>query len=73
MQMRGAQAVVDIFRQEGVECVFGIPGATEVRFMDALEDATDVRYILGLHEVVAAGMAEGYARTSGKVGVLRRL
>jgi benzoylformate decarboxylase len=38
--------------------------------MDALEKAPDIRYILGLHEVVCAGMAEGYARASGKVGFL---
>lgn len=62
--------MLDIFRREGVEYIFGIPGATEVFFMDALEDYSDIKYVLGLHEVVVAGMAEGYARTSGKVGVL---
>jgi benzoylformate decarboxylase len=70
MQMTGRQAVLEIFRKEGVEYIFGIPGATEVLFMDALEDCPDIKYILGLHEVAAAGMAEGYARTSGKVGIL---
>jgi benzoylformate decarboxylase len=38
--------------------------------MDAFEEAPDIRYILDLHEVVRAGMAEGYARASGKVGFL---
>ena len=70
MQMTGRQALLDIFRREGVEYIFGIPGATEVLFMDALEDCHDLKYILGLHEVVVAGMAEGYARASGKAGVL---
>lgn len=70
MQMSGSKALCEILRREGVEYVFGIPGATEVRFMDALEDYPDIKYVLGLHEVVAAGAAEGYARTSGKVGVL---
>jgi benzoylformate decarboxylase len=70
MKLTGAAALMEIFRREGVEYIFGIPGATEVFFMDALEDQPDIRYILGLHEVVAAGMAEGYARTSGKAGVL---
>jgi benzoylformate decarboxylase len=70
MEMTGSQALLEIFRREGVQYVFGIPGATEVLFMDALEDCPDIMYVLGLHEVVVAGIAEGYARTSGKVGVL---
>ncbi len=68
--MKGKKALVDLLQHEGVEYVFGIPGATEILFMDALEEATDIRYILSLHEVVCAGMAEGYARASGKVGFL---
>ena len=70
MRMSGGQAVVEILRQEGIEYIFGIPGATEVFFMDAMEDCPDIQYILGLHEVAAAGMAEGYARTSGRPAVL---
>jgi benzoylformate decarboxylase len=70
MQMTGSAALMEIFRREGGEYIFGLPGATEIFFMDALEDRSDIRYILGLHEVVAAGMAEGYARTSGKPGIL---
>lgn len=70
MEMTGRQALLEIFRSEGVQYIFGIPGATEVLFMDALEDCPDITYVLGLHEIVAAGMAEGYARTSGRVGVL---
>ena len=57
-------------RYESVEYIFGIPGATEVMFMDALERYPEMKYILGLHEVIAAGMAEGYARMSGKPGFL---
>ena len=66
----GKKALIDLLRYEGVSYVFGIPGATEIQFMDALEEAPDIRYILGLHEVVCAGMAEGYARASGKIGFL---
>lgn len=69
-RMSANKALIDLLHHEGVEYVFGIPGATEVLFMDALEKAPDIRYILGLHEVVCAGMAEGYARASGKVGFL---
>jgi benzoylformate decarboxylase len=68
--MTGKKALVELLRREEVEYVYGIPGATEILFMDALEEAPDIRYILGLHEVVCAGMAEGYARASGKVGFL---
>jgi len=68
--MTGKKALIELLRHEGVEYVFGIPGATEILFMDALEEAPDIQYILGLHEVVCAGMAEGYARASGKIGFL---
>ena len=68
--MDGKEALVELMRAEGVEYVFGIPGATEILFMDALEDAPDIRYVLGLNEIVCAGMAEGYARASGKPGFL---
>jgi len=68
--MKGSKALIELLRREGVEYVFGIPGATEIQFMDALEKVPDIQYVLGLHEVVCAGMAEGYARASGKVGFL---
>ena len=68
--MSGGKALVELLRQEGVEYVFGIPGATEILFMNALEEAPEIRYILGLHEVVCVGMAEGYARATGKAGFL---
>jgi benzoylformate decarboxylase len=63
-------ALIEVLRGEGVEYVFGIPGATEIHFMDAVERAPEIRYVLGLHEMVCAGMAEGYARASGKPGFL---
>ncbi len=64
------RALMEIIRAEGVKYVFGIPGATEIHFMDALEGAGDIRYVLGLQEVVCAGMAEGYARATGRPGFL---
>jgi benzoylformate decarboxylase len=70
MRMCGAKALMEVFCQEGVEYIFGIPGATEVYFMNALEDYPAIQYVLGLHEAVATGMAEGYSRTSGKPAVL---
>ena len=69
-KIKGAEALIEILKSEGVEYVFGIPGATEVLFMDALENTTGIKYILGLNEIVSAGMAEGYARITGKPGFL---
>jgi benzoylformate decarboxylase len=66
----GKRALIELLRGEDVEYVFGIPGATEIHFMDALEEAPDIQYILGLQEVVCAGMAEGYARATGRPGFL---
>ena len=66
----GKEALMRILRSEGVEYVFGIPGATEAQFIDAMEDHPEFKYVLCLHEIVAVGMAEGYARMSGKPGVL---
>ena len=68
--MSTKKVLVDLLQNEGVEYVFGIPGATEIQFMDALEGAPDIQYILGLNEIVCAGMAEGYARATGKPGFL---
>jgi len=68
--MTGRQALTELLRNEGVEYVFGIPGATELFFMDALEKCPEIKYILGLNEIVCVGMAEGYARVSGKPGFL---
>ncbi len=67
---RGAFALIDILKKEGVKYVFGIPGATEILFMDALEREPDIQYILSLNEIVSAGMAEGYARATGKPAFL---
>lgn len=69
-KMKCAEALIEILKNESIEYVFGIPGATEVLFMDALEKHTDIEYILGLNEIVSAGMAEGYARATGKPGFL---
>ena len=68
--MTGREALMQILHDEGVEYIFGMPGATEVLFMDALEKQREIKYILCLHEVIAVGAAEGYARTSGKVGLV---
>ena len=68
MILSGAEMIVQAFQREGVECVFGIPGGQVIPLYDALYDAP-FRTILTRHEQAACHAADGYARTSGKVGV----
>jgi acetolactate synthase-1/2/3 large subunit len=68
MKITGAQAIVKALEQEGVEVIFGYPGAAICPFYDALIDSK-IRHILTRHEQGAVHAASGYARTSGRVGV----
>jgi acetolactate synthase-1/2/3 large subunit len=68
-KMTGAQAVVESFSKEGVEYVFGLPGGACLPLFDALYDAK-FKVILVRHEQGAVHMAEGYARSTGKPGVV---
>jgi benzoylformate decarboxylase len=63
---RARDVLLDILRDEGVTHVFGNPGSTEMPLMDALVDAPDIRYVLGLQEATAVGMADGRALASGR-------
>ena len=65
----GAKAVVEAFTKEGVEYVFGLPGGACLPLFDALYDAK-FKVILVRHEQGAVHMAEGYARATGKPGVV---
>lgn len=69
-EIKAKEALIHILKENQVEYIFGIPGATETFFMDTLEDHPDIHYILSMHEIVAVGAAEGYARASGKPGYL---
>ncbi len=68
-KMTGAQAVVEAFTKEGVEYVFGLPGGACLPLFDALYDAK-FKVILVRHEQGAVHMAEGYARSTGRPGVV---
>ena len=68
--MSGARAVIEVLREHGVDLVFGYPGGAVLPIYDALFDAHDIRHILARHEQGAAHAAEGYARSSGKIGVV---
>ena len=68
MTRRARDVLLDILRDEGVTHVFGNPGSTEMPLMDALVDAPDITYVLGLQEATAVGMADGWALASGRAG-----
>ncbi len=65
----GAQILLDCLKREGVDTIFGYPGARSLLVHDALMDDPDIRHILVRHEQAAAHAADGYSRTTGKVGV----
>ena len=67
--MRGAQAVVECLKEQGVDTIFGYPGGMILPLYDALYDDKSINQILVTHEQNAAHAADGYARASGKVGV----
>jgi acetolactate synthase I/II/III large subunit len=67
--MTGAEALVEALITEGVGCVYGIPGAQENELWDTLKDK-GLPYLLVTHEFSAACMADGYARSTGRPGVL---
>ncbi|EEP60912.1 biosynthetic-type acetolactate synthase large subunit [Sulfurihydrogenibium yellowstonense] len=68
-EKRGADIVVDVLIKEGVDTVFGLPGGAIMEVYDALFDAP-FRNVLTRHEQAACHMADGYARATGKVGVV---
>ena len=57
---------MEMLEAEGVEYVFGNPGTSESAIIDALEEHPNLQYILATQEGVAMGMADAYARSSGK-------
>ena len=65
----GARILLECLKREGVNTIFGYPGARSLLVHDALMDDADIRHILVRHEQGAAHAADGYARTTGKVGV----
>jgi len=69
-QMTGAEMVVEALKDQGVEVIFGYPGGAVLPIYDALFQQDKVQHILVRHEQGAAHAAEGFARSSGKVGVL---
>lgn len=68
--MTGAQAVIASLEAEGVDTIFGYPGGQAIKIYDALYDSKQIHHVLARHEQGATHMADGYARATGKVGVV---
>ncbi len=71
MKLSGAQIIAEILLEQGVDTVFGYPGGTILNVYDVLYEHSDkIRHILSSHEQHAAHAADGYARATGKTGVV---
>ena len=68
-ELTGAQMICEALIAEGVEVLFGYPGGAIMPFYHALPEYPQLHHVLVRHEQAAGHAAEGYARTSGKVGV----
>ena len=68
--MKGTKLFVEALRNEGVDTVFGYPGGALIPLFDELVDAEDINFILPRHEQAGAHAADGYARVTGKPGVV---
>jgi acetolactate synthase I/II/III large subunit len=66
----GADVVLRTLERDGVEVCFGLPGGAILPIYDAIARGTEIRHVLARHEQGAGHMAEGYARASGRVGVV---
>ena len=70
MQLTGSEIVIECLKEQGVDTVFGYPGGTILNIYDELYKHSDeIHHILTSHEQGAAHAADGYARSTGKVGV----
>lgn len=70
MKMSGAEILIECLKREGVEYIFGYPGGVVLGIFDLLHDEKDIKLILARHEQGAVHAADGYARSTGKTGVV---
>ena len=69
-QLTGSEMLIKALVDQGVDTIFGYPGGAVLPIYDALHQQNAVRHILVRHEQAAVHAAEGYARSTGKVGVV---
>jgi acetolactate synthase-1/2/3 large subunit len=70
VELSGAEIIIQALKDEGVEFLFGYPGGAVLHIYDALFGQEEIKHILVRHEQGAAHMADGYARATGKPGVV---
>src|SRR3990172_2586326 len=70
MKMTGAEILIESLKKEGVKHIFGYPGGVVLNIFDHLHDEKDLHLILTRHEQGAVHAADGYARATGKTGVV---
>ncbi len=70
MKLIGAEILINCLKEQGVDTVFGYPGGTVLDIYDALYRDGSIQHVITSHEQGAAHAADGYARTTGKVGVV---
>ena len=70
MELTGAEIFVRSLKEEGIDYIFGYPGGAVLHIYDALYQQTDVQHVLVRHEQAATHAADGYARSTGKPGVV---
>jgi acetolactate synthase-1/2/3 large subunit len=68
--LNGSEIFIESLRRENVEYIFGYPGGSLLKVYETLYDVKDIKHILVRHEQGATHMAEGYARATGKPGVV---
>ena len=69
MVLNGSQIIIECLKEQGVDTVFGYPGGAILNVYDAIYQQSDIKHILTSHEQGASHAADGYARSTGKVGV----
>lgn len=70
MKLNGSEIVIECLKEQGVDTVFGYPGGTILNIYDELyKHSGEIRHILTSHEQGASHAADGYARSTGRVGV----
>ncbi len=70
MKMTGSEILIETLKKEGVQHVFGYPGGVVLNIFDRLYDDKEIKLILTRHEQGAVHAADGYARSTGKPGVV---
>ncbi|HWP51704.1 MAG TPA: biosynthetic-type acetolactate synthase large subunit [Clostridia bacterium] len=70
MKLNGSQIVLKVLQEQGVDTVFGYPGGTILNIYDELFKTPSIKHIMTAHEQGAAHAADGYARATGKTGVV---